>query len=100
MKNSDWQTIDTAPKDGTRFIAGRFKVAISRPSYFEWYICVYAGECKIPTDDEEWGIAGNDGEFYCPEGFYREAQDKYGDEQYIVAKPTHWMSIQAPPRDK
>ena len=91
--HSSWQPIESAPRDGTRFLAGHYRVRISQPNYFEWYVCVYAGECKIPTDDEEWGVEGNDGEFYCPEGFYREAQDKYGDEQYMVAKPTHWMPV-------
>lgn len=88
-----WQTIDTAPKDGSRFIAGHYRIRISQPSYFNWYVAVYAKPHTIPTDDEEFGISHTDGEFYCPEGFYREAEDRYGDENYIAAKPTHWFAI-------
>jgi hypothetical protein len=92
-----WQAIDTAPRDGTRFLAGQYRVRISQPNYFEWYIAVYAKECTIPTEDEDFGMEGNDGEFYCPEGFYKETANQYGDDFYHAAKPTHWMPVPKQP---
>lgn len=79
---SDWQTIDSAPKDGGYIIVGRFRNGdeLCWVKHSRW---ITAAE-----------IAENEG--YDPEDCESAWTD--GNEDGEPCFPTHWMPLPAPPR--
>ena len=77
-----WQTIDSAPKDGTRILAwdGKTQEVI-------WWgtVRINARDFENPDameDFTDWFWGGFDDEYYC----------------YDVFEPTHWMPLPNPPQ--
>ena len=75
----DWQPIETAPRDGTEFLATHTRLKFVRP-----YICSW-GRCKLQPD----GYVANSG---------KEWWRAYGQTK-LAPRPTHWMPLPEPPQD-
>lgn len=71
----NWQTISTAPKDGTRVLLGRFVKN-----------CAHGHDGGIRVD---WWHSARRGDEY--EGF--------GHFNTVMWPPTHWMPLPPPPKD-
>lgn len=72
---SEWQPIETAPRDETTILVGNFR----DPSWSFLQHVVYWNETDLGTPDHPWCI--NDTE----EGLHKDY-------------PTHWMPLPEPPR--
>lgn len=82
-----WQTIDTAPRDGTHFRAGRWT-----DSYFEQFDCFFGKkhhQCMSDYCDNDW----HDEEL----GYQVDAFRCSMFEEQM--KPTHWHPHTPPPGD-
>ncbi len=69
---TDWQPIETAPRDGTKIIAWRPAVGVADTMYYAEYE----------------GLTG---------GAWHWADD--GDAPHVERQPTHWMPLPPPPKE-
>lgn len=78
---SEWQPIETAPKDGTWVLL--YFDGWDRPDVYEGQPTIYAGQ-------------------WSTENHWRESGDWYVDwhdlTQYHIGPPTHWMPLPDPPK--
>lgn len=72
---TEWQPIETAPKDGTDILV--YQTDVSEPSMT---VCAF---------DEDWS---NDGWWTCCDG-------KNADIPLRGPEPTHWQPLPSPPKD-
>jgi hypothetical protein len=76
----EWQPIETAPKDGTEFMAYDMRTK-------KMDVC-------IMQDTRAWGWVG------CPvqsDGEYGPSEDEFG---YHLTDITHWMPLPSPPANQ
>ena len=81
---SEWQTIETAPKDGTAIDVWRGGEFPGRSTDVSW---------REPSDSE-WWVHGGDTIENC-KATWHDAFGPLGRNE----QPTHWMAIPAPPKD-
>lgn len=97
---SEWQLIETAPKDCTRVILAY------RNAFCKWrrVIAFYAPKLTIEQDDcgEGWCEYDEVNDRFClPEGWY-ECIDNWDDYSYVHIGeniPSHWMPLPPPPKE-
>jgi hypothetical protein len=82
----EWRSIETAPKDGTHFLAGRFDGSIGFG---------YFGGKQVPMQTvvhyyQEPGVAPDNGD----SGFYVSV---FGGDEAVPMKWTHWKPLDEPP---
>lgn len=76
----DWKSIDSAPRDGSRFLA------VDMPDY-EPYVCRWENDLYAPN-------GGRGG----PSGWFADNwMDRWGDSP-ITERPTHWKPFGPPPQ--
>lgn len=86
---SEWQTIETAPKDGTPFLA--YTPSKIEREYIAAYICDnyalcvwnHGAWCAVEAEDN--GYAGGEMTGWCE------------DWELVRIDPTHWMPLPEPP---
>jgi hypothetical protein len=74
----DWQPIETAPKDGTRFDVWLRHPGGDRRVINAWFSVV-------------------EKEFVSPDGYYLYSMKPYGSDHWLQY-PTHWMPLPEPPK--
>lgn len=72
---SEWQPIETAPKDGSPVLV----YAVEGCTQWKFYTPLWICRWEEGHEDGEWIEAGG--------------------ELYTTCKPTHWMPLPKPPKD-
>ena len=70
-----WQPIETAPRDKTTIL-----VWCDGDCYAVWWVPRYDADGEFWNDFEGWGVSDNNNEPHP-----------------LCGRPTHWMSLPAPP---
>jgi hypothetical protein len=87
---TEWQPIDTAPKDGTHFLT------TSRYLGGEIFICTWGDRAMVHSDGKEhhsgWWVVG------IPKRYYAGWGPFYSPIKQDDLMPTHWMHLPAPPK--
>jgi hypothetical protein len=89
---SDWQPIETAPKDGTRMLV-RFVNEWKRPCYA---LAAYFPAGALDMDDEYPGGIDEEGH-NADAGWFEDSDLRDPGYWEMTAQPTHWMPLPDPP---
>jgi hypothetical protein len=74
---NEWQPIETAPKDGTGFLATHTRGKSVEPYVCSWGVCLRREDGYIAHGGREW---------------WRSFRGTH-----LAPTPTHWMPLPAPP---
>lgn len=86
---SEWQPIETAPKN-TKVLAAY------RNAMGKWRIVTACYHTQLPWSDDHWRDEDDEAE-YAPEAWYEESDSSETIYQ-TSGRPTHWQPLPSPPK--
>lgn len=89
LNTQEWQTIDSASKDGTLLCA-----EVNGCGKWEQYLAFYARPNTLEKSEDYYAPEAEEDDPYCPEGWYRETSDE---ERVNPCNPTHFQPLPTPP---
>ncbi len=99
---TEWKSIKTAPKDGTRIIAYGLAYAELSDDGFRWLIADDAKQPKPMIAIISWLAQWTDKEIDLGNGTFRKEKEltfSYWKPHAHAFNPTHWMALPNPPEE-